>query len=127
MKNNKLTLSFIPYAEIEGKSSGERVRKLLGFILKNRIIIMQGKLKPEEEVRLIEDTMALIGNIKNFRGVELAVVNPNGENASFFDKIRRGLANALVGQRDTLTIIGPASVVREIKKDPSRIDLFLNN
>ncbi len=126
MKNNRLTLSFIPYAEIEGKTSGEIVRKLLGFILKNRIIIMQGKLKPEEEVRLIEDTMALIGNIKNFRGVELAVVNPNNENASFFNKFKRGIANALVGQRDALTIIGPASVVKEIKKDPSRIDLFLN-
>ena len=87
---------------------------------------MQGKLKPEEEVRLIEDTMALIGNIKNFRGVELAVVNPNNENASFFNKFKRGIANALVGQRDALTIIGPASVVKEIKKDPSRIDLFLN-
>jgi hypothetical protein len=30
----------------------------------------------------------------------------------------------LVGDSNALTIIGPASLIREIKKDPSKIDLF---
>lgn len=123
-KLNKVTLSFIPYSDIEKLSVQARVKKILDIILKGRIIILQGRLKSNEEVGLIQATMALVGRIKNFKGVELAVINPGTERA-FMDQIRMGIARALVGERDALTIIGPASVVREIKKDPSKIDLML--
>jgi len=125
-KLRKLTLSFVSYRDIAELESSERIKKLLNIILNNRIIILQGKLQPEEEVRLIEDTMALVGNIKNFKGVELAVISQNGEGLTFMGKMKRGLARALVGDQDTLTIIGPASVVKEMKKDPRKIDLMLS-
>lgn len=121
----RLTLSFIPYSEIENLRSGERVKKLLNIILSNRIIVLQGRLRPEEEARLIEDTMALVGHIRNFKGVELAVVAGSTSNIPFMSKVRRGIANALVGQRDALTIIGPATIVKEIKRDPKKIDIMM--
>jgi len=31
----------------------------------------------------------------------------------------------LVGERDALTIIGPATIVKEIKRDPSKMQLLL--
>ena len=123
---NRLTLSFIPFSEVEGLKSGERIKKLLGIILNNRIIILQGRLKPEEEARLIEDTMALVGHVKNFKGVELAVVNGATTGLPFMSKIKRGIANALVGQRDSLTIIGPATIVKDIKRDPKKIEIMMN-
>ncbi len=122
---SRLTLSFIPYSEIETLKSGERIKKLLNIILSNRIIVLQGRLKPEEEARLIEDTMALVGHIRNFKGVELAVVTGSQSNISFMSRLRRGIANALVGQRDALTIIGPATLVKEIKRDPRKIDIMM--
>ena len=121
---NKLTLSFITYSEIAKLKSEQRIKKILDIILKGRIIILQGRLEAEEETGLIQATMALVGRIKNFKGVELAVINPSG-NSAFFDKIKSGIASALVGQRDALTIIGPANVVREIRRDPSKIELML--
>ncbi len=127
MSTGKLTLSFIPYSEIEALKSGERIKKHLNIILSNRIIVLQGRLKPEEEARLIEDTMALVGHIKNFKGVELAVVTGAESNLPFMSKIRRGIANALVGQRDALTIIGPATIVKEIKRDPRKIDILMKS
>ena len=42
----------------------------MGVVLKNKIIILQGKLRPDEEVRLIEISMTLIGNIAGFQGVD---------------------------------------------------------
>mgnify|MGYP001595922712 CR=1 FL=1 len=120
----KLTLSFIPYADISKLESNARVKKILDIILKGRIVILQGRLTSIEEGSLIQSTMALVGRIKGFKGVELAVVEPKGkENA--LDKVRLGIARALVGNRDLLTIIGPASLVREVKRDPSKIDLML--
>jgi len=68
--------------------------------------------------------MALVGRIKKFKGVELAVIQPNKKEA-LIDKFKLGIARALIGNRDVLTIIGPASIVKEIKKDPSKIDLML--
>jgi hypothetical protein len=32
----------------------------------------------------------------------------------------------LVGEQDSLTVIGPASVVREMKKDPEKVELMLS-
>jgi len=119
-----LTIQFVPYTEIEMLKSGERIRKLLNIILGNRIIILQGKLSSEEEARLIEDTMAMVGHVKNFRGIELATLNPNSNNLGFFGKMRHGLAKAL-GAQEAITIIGPASIVREMKRDPRKIEILM--
>ena len=119
-----VSIQFIPFVEIENLSSGERIKKLLDIILDNKLVILQGKLSPEEEARLIEDTMAMVGHLKGFKGVELAVVEPNKEDVPFASKIRHGIANILVKNRDALTIIGPASVIKEIKKDPKKIELL---
>jgi len=121
-----LTIQFLPYAEIEGLDSTERIKKLLQIILKNKVIIIQGRLKPEEETRLIEDTMALVGNIKGFKGIELAVISPNPEERSMMNKLKHGIANALVGQTDALTIIGPAAVIKEMKKDPTKLEIMMS-
>jgi len=123
MKNN-LILSFITYSEIDRLDSNQRIKKILDIVLKNRIVILQGKLKPGEETSLITSTMALVGRIKDFRGVELAVISGTNQ-TGLFDKIKIGIARGLIGERDALTIIGPASVVKEIKRNPSKIELLL--
>lgn len=113
----------MPFSEIRELTITERVKKILNLILGNRVVILQGRLRPEEEIRLIEDTMAMVDHIKTFKGIELAVVDSNKEE-SFFFKLRRGLAQSITGESNSLTVIGPASVVKEIKKDPSKIEVF---
>ena len=120
-----LTLQFVSHREIVRLDSVERIKKLLKIILDNKVIILQGRLSPGEESRLIEDTMVMIGNVKGFRGVELAVIRGD-DDANFWDKVRSGIAKALVGEQDAVTIIGPASVVKEMKKDPSKLELVMN-
>jgi len=127
-KNKKirgLTLHFMPYSEIAKLDSLERIKKLLKIILDNKVLILQGRLKPEEETRLIEDTMIMIGNIKGFKGVELEVISQSSEDRNFFDKLRFGLAKTLIGQQDSLTIIGPASIVKEMRKDPKKLEVMM--
>ena len=121
----KLTLQFVPFNDIEHLSSGERVRKLLNIVLTGKIVLLQGKLRSEEEVRLIEDTMAMIGHVKGFKGIELAVLSPKNRSMPFFDIVRSRIAKLLVGERDAITVIGPATIVREIRRDPSKIELLL--
>ncbi|MDD5193815.1 MAG: DUF2073 domain-containing protein [Candidatus Nanoarchaeia archaeon] len=120
-----LTLHFMPYSEIAKLDTIERIKKLLKLILDNKVIVLQGKLRPEEETRLIEDTMIMIGNIRGFKGVELAVISPDSENAGFFEKIKFGLAKALVGQNSSITVIGPATIVKEMKRDPRKLEVMM--
>jgi hypothetical protein len=119
-----LTIHFMPYSEIAHLDSLNRIKKIMGLILEGKIIILQGKLKAEEESRLIENTMTLIGNIKGFQGVEISTLSGEAEKSAF-DRVRHNIARILVGEQDAITLIGPASVVKDIKKDPKKIELML--
>ena len=129
MKNKKLrglSLQVIPFTEIERLSISERVKKILNLVLSNKIVIIHGRLRAEEEARLIEDTMALVDHIKNFKGIELAVIGPDLRDKGMFEKFKHGLAKRLVGDSEALTVVGPSSIVKEIKRDPRKIELLLS-
>ena len=115
----------MPYSEIASLDSVERIKKLLRIILDNKVVILQGKLTPEEETRLIEDTMIMVGNIKGFKGVELAVISQDSGTLGFMSKMKFGLAKALTGQQNAMTIIGPATIVKEMKKDPKKLEVMM--
>ena len=114
-----LTLQFVPYEEIEGLGSTERIKKLLGMVKDERIIVLEGRLKKQEEAELIRRTMEEIND--RFTGIELSVIYPDKKKGSSF---KRGIADMLLGERQGLTILGPASIIKEIRKDPDKIQLL---
>lgn len=120
-----LTLQFVPYSEIESLSSVGRIRKLLNIAKENKIVLLQGKLKKSEEAELIKATMEEIN--EDFKGIELSVIYPESKNADLFKQFKTGFVNLLLGDRQGLTIIGPANIVKEIKKDPDKIQLYTND
>ena len=121
-----ISIQFMPYSEIRNLSDDERIKKILKIILGNNILILQGRLKSVEETRLIGDTMAMIGHVKGFKGVELAVIS-NNKKERLFEKMKKGIVNALSGgDLGAVTIIGPATIIKEIKRNPKKIELFLN-
>jgi hypothetical protein len=118
-----VTLRILPYAEIEHLSSLGRIRKILNIAKENKIVLLQGRLKKEEEAELIKTTMEEID--RKFKGIELAVIYPEAEkNTGVFQTVRNNIVNTLLGDRQGLTIVGPASVVKQIKKDPKKIELL---
>ena len=117
-----VTLHFVPYTEIESLSSLGRIRKLLNAAKQNKIVLLQGRLKKEEETELIKTTMEEIN--KEFRGIELAVINPTQAALEGFSKFKNDLLSFVLGDRQGLTIIGPANVVKAISKDPDKIELY---
>ena len=69
--------------------------------------------------------MKKIINIKGIQGIEIATISNSSENSGLVDKIRYNIAKILIGDQDSMTIIGPASIVKEMKKDPSKIEILL--
>lgn len=117
-----LTLEIVPYSQIESLTSIGRIRKLLNITKENKIVLLQGRLKKEEEAELIKATMEEIND--EFKGIELAVIESSLNNSQGLSKIKSGIVNLLLGDQQGLTVIGPANIVKEIKKDPNKIQLF---
>ncbi len=121
-----LTLQFIPYEQIENLSSAKRIQRILNIVKQDKIVLLQGRLKKEEEKDLIEITMEEISD--KFKGIELSVIYPEQKKEdSFLNKMKHGFMGIVLGDRQGFTIIGPASVVKEIKKDPKNIMLYTKN
>jgi hypothetical protein len=112
-----VTLQLLPYSEIETLTSVGRIRKILNIAKENKIVILQGRLRKEEEAELIKATMEEIN--KQFRGIELAVIDPKSGGG-----LMNSFSSFILGNRSGLTVVGPASVVKKIRKNPSNIELF---
>ncbi len=118
-----LTLQYVPHVEIKDLNSKDKINKLLRIVKTDRIVLMEGRLKPREETELIEQTMEQIS--KTFQGIEICTINSDKkENEQFFTRLKLLFANILLGNRQGLTIIGPASIVKEIKRNPNKIELL---
>ena len=117
-----LTLQFVPHADIEGMHSGKRVRKLLNLVKEEKIVLLEGRLTKQEEAELIKKTMEEVD--RKFKGIELGVIYPQQKHLDFFRKLKGALANILLKDRQGLTVIGPATIVKEIKQDPNKFELF---
>jgi hypothetical protein len=117
-----LTLQFVPYSEVGDLNSEKKVQKLLRIVREEKIILLEGKLHSNEKSDLIRKTMEEID--ERFKGIEIEELETDNKDRMFFEKIRTIFINLLLGSRRGLTIIGPASIIKEIKKDPDKIQLF---
>ena len=119
-----LTFQIMPYGEISGLSSVGRIRKILTLAKQDKIILLQGRLDKEEEAELIKATMEEIN--KEFKGIELAVMDSLDNGAlTGFDRLKGGVANMLLGNRGGLTLVGPANVVKKVKKNPKKLQFMI--
>ena len=117
-----VTFHFVPYHEIEDLSSAKRVNKLLNIVKQNKIVLLGGRLKKEEEKDLIEITMEEVD--EKFKGIELSVVYPSKNRYDGVKKIKHNFYSLLLGDREGFTVIGPASIVKKVKKNPNAIELY---
>jgi len=117
-----LTLQFIPYSDIEQLGSDDRVHKLLKLVKEEKIVLMQGRLHPEEETLLIQRTLSEVND--TFKGIELCTIYPEAKDLRLFGRMKKEMTKMLLGNRDGVTIIGPATIIKDIKKDPNKIMLF---
>ncbi|MBT4334291.1 DUF2073 domain-containing protein [archaeon] len=128
------TFQYIPYREHSSQGTDEKLNRILDIVKNERVILMEGRLKPTEELELMKRNMEAIS--KKFSGISLVTINPNQDrlkkkDQEFHEKIKEGIKNNLyklmMGKREGLTIIGPASIIKEIRKDPSKIELITNS
>ena len=110
-----LKMDFLSSSALESSTSMETVSMIVDRVKKGDLVVIEGGLTPEEEAELIETTMREI-DVENFMGIDIYTVEK--DKTSFFGLSRK----KTVG----MTIIGPANVMKEVKKKSNFISMIAN-
>jgi hypothetical protein len=111
-----LQIEFISSGALKPMDNQQRMNYILKSVKNNKIVVLDGMLSPLDEKNLIQETMKSIDG--QFPGIEISTLGRN--DADLRSMIIRLLGGTLGG----ITVIGPSKLVKEIKKDPNRLNLL---
>ncbi|MFH1432981.1 MAG: DUF2073 domain-containing protein [archaeon] len=113
-------IKFYPYEKL--KDDG--IKEMLHDLKKNTIIMIDAKLRPEQEAMIIQETMKNVNS--QFSGIELDSLDlsKSEENDTMIKKLRDQILEFITGKKRGLTLIGPADIIKKIEKKPD--DLLLH-
>lgn len=115
-----LKIKFIPYEKMKRGNISDMLRD----VKENTIILIDAKLKPEEEAKLIEKTMEQVS--EKFSGIELSSIDLSSEeDPNRFGKFRNILIEKIIGKKRGMTVIGPGNIIKKIKKNPEDLMLYV--
>lgn len=114
-------VQILSYELTKDMSSKTKIEKILETVKKGDIIMLEGKLKSEEETALIEKAMKNIS--KKFSGIEIASLDTR-ESKSLLEKIKQSLIKIIAKDRVGITVIGPSKIIKEIKMDPQKLEIL---
>jgi hypothetical protein len=132
----KLKMDFVSSSLLDGKSGKNKINFILNKVKDGSILVVNGVLKPEEEMELIKETMRRVDD--GFPGIEVCSIkkqikglgqvfeglSERGEKLQ--DVIWQGLTGKPIktSLKIGLTVIGPAKIIKEIKKNPDSFSVF---
>jgi len=100
--------------------STEKINMILDGVHDGKIVVLEDGLSPDEESRLIEQTMTQISP-DGFNGIEIETYpRSRASDSSFLDR--------LMGREQTskLTVIGPANQIETLHKDENLISALVS-
>ncbi|MDP3742187.1 MAG: DUF2073 domain-containing protein [Candidatus Micrarchaeota archaeon] len=112
-----IAIEFLSSKAMQGKTTTEKLQYIITAVKKgDKIVVLEESLSPSEETQLIQLTMQQVD--KNFPGIEVATLG-----SATLD-IKTHLVKLLGGRTSGLTVVGPSSIVKQIKKDPNKLNLL---
>jgi hypothetical protein len=117
-----LTFKFLPYKEIEDLSTTDRLTTILEHVKENEIVLLEGRLEPEEETKLIAKTMQEVD--EDFSGIEISVLHQHEVGDGVLEQVKGKIVNFLLGNSYGFTLIGSAEVIKEVEQHPDKIQFF---
>jgi len=112
----EIQIEFLASQTLSAKQPKQKLSTILDLVKKGKIVVLEEPLSATEEAELISSTMSCVGS--KFTGIEISRL---GESA---DGIRAAAIKLLGGKTAGLTIVGPSSLVRQIKRNPGKLSVF---
>ncbi len=113
----------LSYDLLKNLNSKEKVEKILDIVKKKDIVMIEGRLLPEEETILISSALESISG--KFTGIEVAFLDSNSS-SGIFEKLATSILKMLAKNRFGITVVGPSKIVKEIKMDPKKLEILFN-
>jgi len=138
-KNNnfkKIKMDFISSSILNGKTGMKKINFILNKVKDGSILVINGVLKPEEEFDLIKETMRRVDD--GFPGIEVCSIKKQAKGwKQFFDVVSersekvqdyiwRGITGKPINKelKTGLTLIGPAKIIKDVKKNPNSFSVL---
>jgi len=132
----KIKMDFISATMLNGKSGKKKINFILSKVKDGSILVVDGVLKPEEEIDLIKETMRRVDD--GFPGIEVCSLKKQAKGwQQFFDVLSdrsekvqdiiwRGITGKPInkGLKTGLTLIGPAKIIKDVKKNPDSFSVL---
>jgi hypothetical protein len=118
----KIDLEFIPFEILRKMNLEEQVKFIIKKNKDNKILIFDSQLTPQEEAKLISETMKHID--KKFSGIEICSLHMD-KSETWIDKTKSFIFKTLTGKMRGTSIIGPAKIIKQIKRDPESISILM--
>ncbi|KYK24651.1 hypothetical protein AYK24_05865 [Thermoplasmatales archaeon SG8-52-4] len=113
-KEDGISFNLISRQKLGELSTDEKLNFILKEVKKGKILVLEYGLTPIEQTSLIENTMREIEQ-DTFIGVEMEGYGQ--DNPSIFQKILG------ISKKPRMTLIGPADLLKKIKKDNEMIEV----
>lgn len=129
----KLKMDFVSSATLDKKTKKERINFILRKVKDGSILVIDGVMRPEEELDLIRETMRRVDD--GFPGIEVcSLKKPTRGFQSLVEKFseqRLRLIKTLTGKlpektglKTGITLVGPARYIKKIKKNPDSFSVL---
>ena len=114
-ESNALKMDFLSSDALKTITGMEKISMIVDKVKDGDLVVIEGGLTPEEEADLIETTMREI-DVENFMGIDIFTLETN--KTSFFGLSKK----KTIG----ITIIGPANVMKAVKKKSNFLSMIAN-
>lgn len=135
MNAKKLKMDFVSSSVLDEKTKGRRINFILSKVKDGSILVTDAVLHPQEEVDLIKETMRRVDD--GFPGIEVCSLKKQTKGLQFLierltdqkDRIQkffsslRGKSSSKSSLKTGITLIGPAKIIKRIKKNPDSFSI----
>lgn len=122
-KNNS-GIKILSYDLLNALNKKQRIDKIFSLVKTNQIVLIEGRIDPEEELELTNLALKKIDD--KFSGIEIAHLSKteNEKKKTLINMVKDKLVRFLVKGRLGITVIGPSKKIKEIKLDPTKLEIF---
>lgn len=117
----KMGVQVLAYELIKNLDSEKKVKKIIEIVKKGDIVMLEGKLSAEEDLNLTSKALESVSG--KFSGIEVAYLSSRDAD-SLMDKVKNSLLKIIASDRIGITVIGPSKIVKEIKMNPSKLEIL---
>lgn len=116
-----VNVQVLSYDLMKNLTSLAKVKKILEIVKKGDVVMLEGRLMPEEETALISSALESVSG--KFSGIEIAYLDSK-KPSSFLDRFRDRIIKLLAKDRIGITVVGPSKIVKDIKMNPDKLEIL---